>query len=194
MNDTQVIWRHSYAAISSTQLNRTAGIVVGGTFYTSPHVDIFDSNNTIYSCYTTSMVIQKDNFYLGSLINQFVDYYNCTAAAGDQVANGFTFLSNDGTQLIAMNSSSSYGLRTGTLFADETGHVTKVVIAYTDNSDFAPYNAHGTALYFVPVSTPAGQPSFFDQYGTYILYGVIGVVGLVAGIFIGHAMGKNKRK
>ncbi|HME53763.1 MAG TPA: hypothetical protein VKM55_16160 [Candidatus Lokiarchaeia archaeon] len=162
-NNTQVLWRHSYKSISATQLNRTAGIVVGGTFYTDPVIYIYTIAGVAFPRYTTELTMQKDNYYTGVLDHIFPDYINCTARIGEQLNPGFSILTNDGTQMIlsynlTIPSPAEYYTITG--FADNTGRMTKWVVADWSPTAFGGYNAHDGAVAFTVASSGSSVPGF----------------------------------
>ena len=170
-NNTQVVWRHVYTPFSPTQLNRTAGIVVGGTFYTASEIDIWNTPGSWFQRYTTSLIIQKANYYTGLLTKIFLDYFNCTARIGEQINPQFFILTNDGTQrILSYNYTSAGEYYTITGFADNTGHMTKWVVADYYPTFYASYKAHETAIAFTAITTPTSPLSLSATTGNnYVL-------------------------
>src|SRR5271157_273678 len=184
--NTTVIWRNSYTAISSTDLNRTSGIVINKIFYTNSEVNIYIIPLHYFLTYTTEITVQKDNFYAAQLPPySFLDYFNCTAHVGQQINPGVYLDTNDGVQEVAeYNLTVTFPgpvLFTFTFFADETGHVTSCALAEYTPVEFSP-NLSGAAVDFVSTSQSSSSGSSIPGYPIGIVLGVA-AIGLVS-IFV----------
>jgi hypothetical protein len=183
-NNTGVTWRNSYTAASATTLNRTPELLVGNATYTAAQVLIcLNPAPSIYlrQIYSVTLTLPKNGFYSAWYEHQYPDYINYTAAIGDQVAYDYTMESNDGSQMTAISTYTSTTWNyTISLYADETGRVTRAVY-----SDFAPAYYEPSQVYATFIIFSSGsQSSSIEGYPAYIIFAVIGAVALVIGFLI----------